>query len=84
MPKAGVVIHIHRAHETPEHLVCRLLLEKKKLKPEAKREVKKKTTDTVEDLKEFSERTMHSDYDHVIDAAEEINNEYELIVSFEI
>src|SRR5678816_3418506 len=24
------LIHISRAHETPEHLVCRLLLEKKK------------------------------------------------------
>jgi N-methylhydantoinase A/oxoprolinase/acetone carboxylase beta subunit len=26
------LIHILRAHETPEHLVCRLLLEKKKTK----------------------------------------------------
>ena len=24
------LIHISRAHETPEHLVCRILLEKKK------------------------------------------------------
>src|SRR5674536_345617 len=27
------LIHISGAHETPEHLVCRLLLEKKKKKP---------------------------------------------------
>ena len=35
----GAVSYTHlRAHETPEHLVCRLLLEKKKQKK------KKKTT----------------------------------------
>src|SRR5678816_4821324 len=32
--RAGTVSYTHlRAHETPEHLVCRLLLEKKKKKP---------------------------------------------------
>eukprot|EP00658_Telonema_sp_P-2_P021165 TRINITY_DN1840_c0_g1_i13.p2 TRINITY_DN1840_c0_g1~~TRINITY_DN1840_c0_g1_i13.p2 ORF type:complete len:115 (+),score=53.21 TRINITY_DN1840_c0_g1_i13:140-484(+) len=32
-PAAGAVSYTHlRAHETPEHLVCRLLLEKKKKK----------------------------------------------------
>src|SRR5674536_372197 len=31
---AGAVSYTHlRAHETPEHLVCRLLLEKKNTKP---------------------------------------------------
>ena len=31
-----------RAHETPEHLVCRLLLEKKKKKKKQKKKKKKK------------------------------------------
>src|SRR5678815_4328582 len=32
-PSHGAVSYTHlRAHETPEHLVCRLLLEKKKIK----------------------------------------------------
>ena len=30
-----------RAHETPEHIVCRLLLEKKKRKKERRKELKK-------------------------------------------
>ena len=37
MPGVGPVSYTHlRAHETPEHLVCRLLLEKKKKKKQKK------------------------------------------------
>ena len=41
----GTVSYTHlRAHETPEHLVCRLLLEKKNKKKKKKIKKKKKTT----------------------------------------
>ena len=35
------LLYTLRAHETPEHLVCRLLLEKKKKKKEKKKNKKK-------------------------------------------
>ena len=36
--RTGAVSYTHlRAHETPEHLVCRLLLEKKKKKKKKKK-----------------------------------------------
>ena len=36
------LLYTFRAHETPEHLVCRLLLEKKKKKKQKKKKQKKK------------------------------------------
>src|SRR5665254_21478 len=57
MPKSwfrlelGAVSYTHlRAHETPEHLVCRLLLEKKKTIysiAKKKKNIKKKTTKRI-------------------------------------
>eukprot|EP00658_Telonema_sp_P-2_P071729 TRINITY_DN60954_c0_g1_i1.p1 TRINITY_DN60954_c0_g1~~TRINITY_DN60954_c0_g1_i1.p1 ORF type:complete len:130 (+),score=23.73 TRINITY_DN60954_c0_g1_i1:469-858(+) len=40
--RGGAVSYTHlRAHETPEHLVCRLLLEKKKIKMEKKKNIRR-------------------------------------------